>query len=261
MQNGLKDIIKRVPCEIGYIITAEDGSVIDSFQEDKQFPSASIIKLNILWAIYKKINDGYLKSNDMIKVSNEKIVGGCGILQHIYSDSLELSIRDLAILMIDLSDNIATNLILEIAGIDYINKEIERLGFKETSLQRKLMDSEAVKLGLDNYTSPRDSKGILNEILNSSEIREDLRKEMEEILKIQILNQYTPQYLPSDYAFAHKTGNLARTLHDAGVLYTPNGKYYISVLVHELDDLVEGVRLHNEIGEYIFKHIRQLESK
>lgn len=260
MTKKILTYLKEIDGIAGVVVERSDGKRIIEYNSEHRFPSASIIKLYIMWAFYKKVNDGELKEEDLYDVTQEEIVGGCGILQQLKTENLKLSLRDICALMIVLSDNIATNIMIRVVGMDYINNEIKRLGFHKTSLERMLMDGEARKKGLDNYTSANDSIEILKSILFDESIRKELRTEMLNIMEGQILTNHVPHNLPLDYRFAHKTGNLDRTLHDVGVLYTANDYYYLAVMLDELDDIVEGKKQINKIGEYIFTSIRQLEN-
>ncbi len=254
------EIAHSIPGRHGIVVEKDDGTLLLNHNPDLVFPSASTIKLFILWAVYKKINDGILSRDTLIPITDTPKVGGCGILQQLKTPNVKLTIPDIANLMIVLSDNIATNLMIDLAGMDYINSEIRKYGFTESKLERHMMDGEARKRGLDNYTTAGEQIQILKNIENHKDIREELREEMLQMLANQILTNHAGQYLPLDYAFAHKTGNLASTLHDTGILKTPNGKYYISILTHDLEDIVAGKKNINLIAEEIFKQIRDYES-
>lgn len=253
------DIAKSIPGRQGIVIEKEDGTRLMNYNSEEVFPSASTIKLFILWAVYKKIQNGELSREDLISITDTPSVGGCGILQQMKTPNLKLTIPDIANLMIVLSDNIATNLMIDLAGMDFINSEIKKCGFEKSKLERHMMDGEARERGLDNYTTAEEQIQILKNIENSQDIDENLRKEMLEMLYNQILTDHAGQYLPLDYKFAHKTGNLASTLHDAGILTTPKGKYYVSILTHDLEDIVEGKKVMNLLSEEIFKQIRNYE--
>lgn len=226
---------------------------------DRRFPAASLIKLYIMWALYKKINDGELKQTDTVDVKIEPIVGGCGILRLLGTENLNLTLKDIYTLMIVLSDNTAANILIKVLGADYINGLIQSKGFDKTLLGRMLMDSEARAKGFDNYTSANDILEVLKVICEDETISEQLRREMTEILKEQILTSHVAHNLPSDYSMAHKTGSLDATLHDAGIIYTPCNTYYFSVMLDEIPDIVQGKKLINAIGESIFEKIRKSE--
>lgn len=260
MNNRLKELIKSMEGVSAVIVEKSNGERLIDYNGDHRFPAASIIKLYIMWAFYRKVKEGELKETDLYDVTKEPVVGGCGILQQLKTENLKLSLRDICDLMIVLSDNIATNIMIRVIGMDYINEEIQRLGYEKTALERMLMDGEARKRGLDNYTSANDSISILKTILRDDRIDLKLREEMLAIMKGQIITNHVAHNLPLDYIFAHKTGNLAATLHDVGILSTPKGEYYISVMLDQLPDIVKGKKEINKLGEFIFEEIRKYEN-
>lgn len=255
-KNKVIDIAESIPGKKGIIVENKDGIRLIDYNGDEVFPSASTIKLFILWSLYTKIQNGELNRDDLIAINDFEKVGGCGILTQLKTANLSLSLRDIADLMITLSDNVATNILIDTVGMDFINSEMKKYGFNNSKLERHMMDSEAKARGYDNYTSPEDQVKILKKIENDEKIEEVHRKEMIEILGNQILVNHAAQYLPLDYKFYHKTGNLDSTLHDSGILVTPNNKYYITILTDELEDIVEGMKVMNLIGEEIFKQIK-----
>lgn len=258
-EKSVLDIAKSIPGRQGIVIEKSDGTKLMNYNPDEVFPSASTIKLFVLWAVYKKIQKGELSREDLISISDTPSVGGCGILQQMKTPDLKLTIPDIANLMIVLSDNVATNLMIDLAGMDFVNSEIKEYGFENSKLERHMMDGDAREKGLDNYTTAKEQIQILKNIENSEDLDKELRDEMMEMLGNQILTDHAAQYLPLDYEFFHKTGNLASTLHDTGILKTPNEKYYISILTHDLEDIVEGKKIMNLLSEEIFKQIRNYE--
>lgn len=261
MKEKVLSIVNSIEGVSGIVVEASDGRKIIDYNSDYRFPAASIIKMYIMWSLYKKINDGELNEDDLIDVSTEPVVGGCGILQQLETEDLKLTLRDICNLMIVLSDNMATNIVIRVVGMEYINQQIEKLGLGETSLQRMLMDTEAAKKGFDNYTSPNDSISILKAILFNESIAKKMRSSMLDILKGQILTNHAAHNIPLDFKFAHKTGNLAATLHDVGILYTPNDSYLVSIMLDQLEDIVEGKKIINYIGESICREIKEIEKK
>lgn len=261
MKDRILDLINSVKGVSAVVVERSDGTRLIDYNSNHRFPAASIIKLYIMWSFYKKVNDGELKETDLYDTSTETVVGGCGILQQLKTEGLKLTLRDICDLMIVLSDNMATNIMIKVVGMDYVNQQIQELGFEKTALERMLMDGEAKKKGFDNYTSANDSIGIVKAILFNDAVNEELRNSMLEIMKGQILTNHVPHNLPLDYSFAHKTGNLDATLHDVGVLTTQNDSYYISIMLDELEDIVEGKKNINDLGEFVFDEIRKLENK
>ena len=108
--------------------------------------------------------------------------------------------------MIILSDNTATNVLIDRLGIDEINKTIKNLGLKNTILSRKMYDMESKKLGNENYFSLSDMAIILESIHNETLISQSVSKEIKTIMKEQQINHKIPYYIPEDVTILHKTG-------------------------------------------------------
>ena len=141
LKSNLQNIINEFSGKVGIIVKV-DREEIFSKNESKIFQSASLIKLFILEALLEKISQGELSYSDKKSVDSMDKVPGFGVLK-VLDDNLSVTIKDLATLMITLSDNTATNMLIDILGIDYIQSFIEKKSYYETQLQRKMYDSEA----------------------------------------------------------------------------------------------------------------------
>ncbi|MEG1183975.1 MAG: serine hydrolase, partial [Cetobacterium sp.] len=155
-------IVDEFQGEVG-IIVREGTKNIFSKNEEKIFQSASIIKLFILEALLEKIENNSFSYNQRVLLKNEDKVAGFGALK-LLDENINLTIKDLATLMITLSDNTATNMLIDLIGIEYIQEFIKRKGYLETRLERKMFDYIAREKGLDNYTSARDSFRVLKNL-------------------------------------------------------------------------------------------------
>jgi len=189
MKDKLKRMTDALDGRVGYIIASQDGKVDIRNGEEQVFPSASIIKLSVLWAVFRKVSDGELSLTRMIPLRDRDIVGGYGVLQNIHP-GVTLTVLDLCALMIHCSDNIAANFLIDLLGMEFINEEIWACGMEKTILQRKMMDAAARERRLDNYTSPSDMVRLMRQYRDSGRIEPPLRKQMEEILLGQLYNNF-----------------------------------------------------------------------
>ena len=255
MRDKLEALRECLKGRVGYIIESSDG--LTNLRENERcvFPSASIIKLAILWAVFRRVAEGRASVSDTAAMRYEDIVGGYGILKDLHP-GIELTVGDMCSLMICYSDNVATNMLIDRFGIGYINEEVRSCGLTDTELNRKMMDSEAKAKGLDNYTSPLDVVNLLKLYLDSNRISKPLREEMTGILLRQFCNNFQAHFMPEGFRFAHKTGDLPGTLHDVGVLSPPSGQaHFIAVMCDGLDRNEDGLRFLNEAGSVIFSHL------
>jgi len=237
-----KELISNTEGDISFVVKNLRTSEVFLHKEDEVFPSASIIKVPILMALFEQVAKGQLDINKSYTVSKAEFVGGCGIIQ--FMSELPYTLMDYATLMIDLSDNTATNKLIDVVGIDEVNALCSKIGLLDTILGRKLMDFEAMKQGKNNLTSGRDMLKLFEWIHFNEEKHETELK----LLKQQMLNDLLPTFTErSAYEFAHKTGELSGVRHDVGIMYLQD-PVFVSFLSKNLKNGLAGVRLANELG-------------
>lgn len=203
----------ELPKNSSYIVAKYNGrkwEMLSSYRENHTHASASMIKVLILTAL---INSDF-DYGELMKVKQELKVGGGGALQEI-NEEIELSLLDLARLMITLSDNTATNLLIEKLGFDVINKEADRLNLKATVLQRKMMDFEAARAGRENFMSVQDYYVLMTNIYNNRFLPR--YEDAWDILARQQFRDCLPAFWPEEVIFHHKTGELDGVVHDGGI--------------------------------------------
>ncbi|MBM7616125.1 serine hydrolase [Alkaliphilus hydrothermalis] len=144
----------------------------------ERFHAASMIKVPLLYEALRQLEMGKLNLEEKYKLQQEEKVGGCGVLQ-LLGEGLEVTLEDLLHLMIDISDNTATNMLLDIVGKDEVNQTLRRLGIEDTLLARKLM---VVAPGVYSYTTAKDM-GRLFEVIEQNRIK--VEEVLEEVLKEQ----------------------------------------------------------------------------
>lgn len=231
-----------------------------ALNEKTVFPAASLIKLFILWELFRQVESRQIHLDNRMTLGAGQKVGGFGILKELH-DGLDLTVLDLAKLMIILSDNVATNILIERLGMAKINAAIAGLGARDTKLQRKMMDQEAKERGLDNFTSVHDVTLLLDSLVTTGTL--SLGPESVtgfiDILKGQQCNNKIPLLLPPGTVLAHKTGDLPGIEHDAGILFTSRGPVIIVVMTKDLTSNEEGIRLSNKIGRLVFEVIEPLD--
>lgn len=251
----IEGLISKLNGEVGVVVKNVKTGEIIMFNEDMVFPSASIIKLPIIWELFRKIESKDISLDNEVALQECSKVGGFGILKELHN-GLNLSIKDLATLMIILSDNVATNVLIDLLGMENINQSSKDIGTKNTILQRKMMDGEAKKKGLDNFTSPIDVSNILEKFLTSYELSNVSRNKIIDILKRQQCNNKLPVLIDKDIAFAHKTGDLPGVEHDAGILFLNNTEIIVVVLTKNLKDNTEGIKFNNNIGKIVYDYFK-----
>lgn len=216
----------------------ERGERYDRLAE-QSFVAASTIKLPILVALYDAAARGALHLDDRVRLRPEDQVTGSGVLQ-LLSPGLDLPLRDLAELMIAVSDNAATNLILERVGIDAVNACMAGLGLRQTRVHRGL---QIIPAGVSqfNTVTAAELADLLLLIAQGRAVSWEACRRMVASLKRQQINDALPALLPdadgavgalSRWELAHKTGGIPGYQHDVGLLYLPGQTIALNVLTH-----------------------------
>jgi len=221
--------IAKFKGDVGVVIKDLTMNWEISFNEDKLFPSASLVKIPIMASCFSAIRERKLKFENIVKLKLTDKVSGSGILKNMHTGK-ELSIEELLELMITDSDNTATNVLIDQLGLDYLNMTFKSLGLKDTNLARKMMDFKSRSQGIENYTTAKDIALILEKIYRKDLINRDVSLECVRLLKQQKINGRISLYLPSEVTVAHKTGLERFVCHDAGIVYTCKGNFLICVL-------------------------------
>jgi beta-lactamase class A len=154
--------------------------------------------------------------------------------------------------MIIISDNTAANLLIDMAGMDNVNKMAEDMGLRSTKLQRRMMDSAAARAGRENLTCAVDMHHILKLIYEGKAIDEYYSCMMPDILKRQQVGGRLNLYLPDDITIAHKTGDLDRLEHDVGIVYLPGCDYIICVLTNKTITNKDGREIIGKISKAVY---------
>ncbi|WFR55968.1 class A beta-lactamase-related serine hydrolase [Anaerocolumna sp. AGMB13025] len=190
------------------------------FRQNIPLEAASVIKIPVLVEAFSRIEVGTLDKNGMISIKKEDKLPSCGALSYMH-DGLMVTFEDLYTLMIILSDNTATNLLIKYLGMEQINSTLGKLGLKNTKINRLLFDSKQSALGVQNYISAYDIGSLFEKMYFGELISPESSLEMLRILKNQRLNGKIPFHIHGKMEVAHKTGEDDGITHDVGIVYAP----------------------------------------
>lgn len=212
--------LEKMPGKISFYYQSLDRADSFEYQSDQPLMAASVIKLFVMTEAFARIEEGKLDPDAMVTVKRKDCVPSCGALNYLH-DNIQVTVMDLITLMIILSDNTATNVMIDLLGIDEINARIRMLGFEKTILKRKMFDSEKAAMGLENYISAKEVGTLLEKMYHRTLISENASAKMIEILKNQRLNHKIPFYIKpmGGPAIAHKTGEDDGITHDCGIVF------------------------------------------
>ena len=205
---------------------------------DEVFPTASSIKIAILAEFYRQVQQGKLRFTDSYTLQSSDLVGGSGIAGALTPGVTKLTLRDVAALMISVSDNSATNVMIGRVGMDNVDALLDSLGLKQTRLNRKMMDIKAAGEGRENLASPREMMLLLEALYRGKILNKQYTEDYFSLLSIH-KESYIPRELPEDLRIANKPGELEGVRNDCGIVFTGTRPYIICVmstyLRHERD--------------------------
>jgi beta-lactamase class A len=203
-----------------FAIDVETGDYVD-IGGDRVFSAASTIKLPILLAFFEAVDAGQIDLNEMLIVERNTIASGSGTLQ--YSPGKELTALKTATQMIVISDNTATNMIIDrLGGKEFINSRFRAWGLQNTYIQNKLGDFKGT-----NKTTPMDLVRVAALIAKHKVISESSRTNALDILNATENRKLLAAGLGEGANIAHKTGDIGFVIGDAGIVEKPNGKLYL----------------------------------
>ena len=155
LEHKIRAIADGVDGVVG--VTIQDLTTTERFalRGDTVFTQASAIKLPVLVELFRQVEQGRHGLDDLITLEENDVVPGSGVLQRLTPGSVRMTLRDVATLMVTVSDNTATNMIIDRVGMENVNQTMVRHGLPQTKLQRKMMDSEAWLADRDELVDPK----------------------------------------------------------------------------------------------------------
>ena len=235
-----------------------DGKTSYLYNERTAFPAASTIKIFVLLELFNQIRAGKRQLDDFIEIPNGRFgeAGGrtsSGVLKDLESIP-RISLKDAATLMIIVSDNVATNLLIDLLGMEKIQDLIRNLGLKNTKFQRKMMDVESVARGLENISTPYDMMITLEQIgaakifdSNTCDTILNILSRAQDVLGFRRL-------IPENVVIEHKTGEISEACHDVGIVRIPGNPVIICVMTKGAN-LVQRWDAIAEIGKLFYDHV------
>lgn len=219
--------------------------------------AASLIKLPLVWSFFHACTQGRLDPDEPVAITAESLVPGFGVLRSLHP-GMKLRLRDLAALAILVSDNSATNILIDRLGFEPVNRTIEALGMAQTVLMRKMYDrSDPAK---ENYTSAQDIATFYARLLQAEAapgvaLAPEYRAEFMQALRGQQCRNKLPSGLARDAALAHKTGDQPQVEHDAGIFFGEQRRLIAVVMTCDLAANPDGVLLCRRVGDLAYQWV------
>ncbi|PKK35624.1 serine hydrolase [Siphonobacter sp. SORGH_AS_0500] len=237
--------------------------------EHELFHAASTMKTPVMVEVYKQAAAGKFAVRDSILVKNEfkSIVDGSTYRltpetdseQKLYTEvDQKKSIYDLMYQMIIVSSNLATNIIIDLVGAEKVTKTFHQLGAKNSQIRRGVEDQKAYQKGLNNEVTAYDLAELFEKIAKGKAVNKESSKAMIQILLDQKFNDIIPAKLPAGTKVAHKTGSITNIYHDSGIVYLPDGRSYVIVLLsRDWDTRENAIQTMATISEMVYQGLKR----
>ena len=206
---------------------------------DEVFPTASSIKIAVLAELYHQVQEGKLKLTDLYTVRTSDLVADSDIMGGLTPGVTRITLRDLATMMVAVSDNSATNLLIDRVGMENVNTLMDSLGLIHTRLRRKMMDLKAADEGRENISTPGEMMALLDDLYRGKVLNKGMTDDFFRILSTH-KSSFLPRDLPEGLKIANKPGELEGVRNDSGVVFAENRPYVISVMTTYLRREREG---------------------
>jgi beta-lactamase class A len=255
--------IHKSGADVAVAFQTLDGSSKWFLRADEPFHAASTMKVAVLIGLYDQVRSGRVRLDDSVPVKNDFTSLADG--SHYTLDPNDDSERDLYLavgssrtftqlsdLMITVSSNLATNLLIEKLGVDNIRASVHALGADGMQVRRGVEDAKAFERGLNNTTTARGLFQLMQAIAQGRAVDREASREMVGILERQTFNDAIPAGLPTGTRVAHKTGEITKVHHDAAVVFAPR-PFVLVILTRGLAEDKDSAALMAHITQQLYQ--------
>ena len=254
----MKEIKKYLESRIGkYSFFFEDlgSGYVYGYNEKLQMVAAGCMKLPIAVSLIKAVEDGKTDFMKKIKIEGSDKVYGTGII-HEFNER-ECTVFELLVAMLIQSDNTAANKIVDIVGIEQINKDIKAMGLENTILNRKTTDERTPKNNVENIASAYDLTKIWRILSEASFLSKENSTMLIDILTRQQIKNKLALYIPDDlkYEISSKTGDKKGVENDTALIRLTKGNFVFTVMSTEIPNSVYGTVTLAKCGKMMWDNI------
>lgn len=260
---NIEERIRKSGADVAIDFRTLDGHTAYSFREEESFHAASTMKIPVMIELFHQSQQAKLKLDDPLLVQNEfhSLVDG-SVYKLDPADDSEAdlykaagqtrTLQQLCELMITVSSNLATNLLIEKLGVENIRATVHSLHADGMNVLRGVEDSKAFAKGLNNTTTASGLLQLLGAIARGEAVDKESSRQMIEILERQKFNEGIPAGLPPGTRVAHKTGEITKIHHDAAIVFAPKA-FVLVILVRGLPDIKDSAALMAEITRQLYQ--------
>ncbi len=235
LESTITDVDRNLDGVLGVAI--EDLTTGQKFllRADSVFPQASSIKIAVLAELYHQNQQathgtaGKAKLTDLYTMQSADLVPDSDIMAGLTPNVTSLTNRDLATMMVAVSDNSATNVLIDRLGMDNVNALLDSLALPNTRLRRKMMDIKAASEGRENISTPQEMLTLLENIYRGKLLDKENTADFWKVLSTH-KNSFIPRDLPDGLQIANKPGELEAVRNDSGIVFLQNRPYIICVM-------------------------------
>jgi len=250
---AIQDRVAKSGADVGIAFETLDGRLAWSSRGDDVFHAASTMKIPVMIELFHQVREGKVKLSDPLPIKNEfhsLVDGSVFTLKPADDSETDLykvvgqtrTLDQLCDLMVTVSSNFATNLLIQKLGIDNIRATVASLHADGMDIKRGVEDQKAFDKGLNNTTTARGLATLLIAIATGKAVDPQSSAKMIEILERQKFNEGIPAGVPANLRVAHKTGEITKIHHDAGIVYAER-PFVIVVLVRGIEDFKQSSAL------------------
>ncbi|WP_127084424.1 serine hydrolase [Dulcicalothrix desertica] len=233
-----------------FFVDLQTGDYID-INGNKVFSAASTIKLPILITLFQEIEAGRVRLDDTLVMRRDLVAGGSGDMQNMRTGK-KFTVLETATKMMTISDNTATNMIIDrLGGFSRLNERFRSLGLQKTALRHLLADEYGT-----NTTSAKDLVHLSSLIANNQILSDGSRAQILDIMRRCHNQSMLPSGLGAGAVIAHKTGTLRFVLGDAGIIQTASGKRYLAgILVKRPNHDKRATAFIRQVSHIVYDYI------
>jgi beta-lactamase class A len=230
---------------------------------DEIFPQASSIKIAVLAELYHQHQlsaqgiSGKAKLTDLYTMQFSDLVADSDIMQGLTPSVTRLTNRDLATMMVAVSDNSATNVLIDHVGMDNVNALMDSLRLPHTRLRRKMMDLKAATEGSENISTPREMMSLLENLYQGNVLNKELTEDFLKVLSTH-KDSWIPRDLPADLRVADKPGALEGVRNDSGIVFAHNRPFLICLMTTYLRNERDGEEAISKISVAAYRMFDRL---
>jgi beta-lactamase class A len=263
LESTINDIDRNLDGVLGVAI--EDLTTGQRFllHGDSIFPQASSIKIAVLAELYHQAQlsaqgeSGKAKLIDLYTVRTADLVQDSDIMGGLTPGVTQLTNRDLATMMVAVSDNSATNVLIDRLGMENVNALLDSLALHNTKLRRKMMDVKAAAEGRENISTPQDMLTLLEKIYQEKVLNKEMTADFFKMLSTH-KNSFIPRDLPDGLQIANKPGELEAVRNDSGIVFLQNRPYIICVMTAYLVRERDGEEAIAKISAAAYRYFDRL---